>query len=79
MDKKALKLALIQKITSCEDEQLLQTIWKMLEKLSSSESFSTSDPLIEALLNPGKTTLVHPVTDQDIVDIQQSINEIFGT
>lgn len=79
MDKKALKLAIIQKLTSCEDEQLLQTIWKMLEEFSKSNSTAISDPLIEALLNPEKAAPDQPVTDQDIADIQQSIDEIFGT
>lgn len=81
MDKKALKLALIQKITSCEDEQVLLTISKILEQLSSPEmSTSLNDPLMEALLRPGKTTPTPPpVSDQDIADIQQSIDEIFGS
>ncbi len=79
MDKKALKLALIQKITSCEDEQVLLTISKILGQLSSTESTSLNDPLMEALLKSGKTAPTPPVSDQDIADIQQSIDEIFGT
>ncbi|WP_020539358.1 hypothetical protein [Lewinella cohaerens] len=79
MDKKALKLAVIQKLTSCEDEQLLRTIWKMLEEFSNANSSAVSDSMIEALLNPEKTAPAQPVTDQDIADIQQSIDEIFGT
>jgi hypothetical protein len=79
MNKKALKLAIIQKLTFCEDEQLLQTIWKMLEEFSNAGSAAVSDPLIEALLNPEKAAPAQPVTDQDIADIQQSIDEIFGT
>lgn len=80
MDKKALKLALIQKIASCEDEQVLLTISKILEHLSSSEtSISLNDPLMEALLRPGNTAPTPPpVSDQDIADVQQSIDEIFG-
>lgn len=79
MDKKALKLALIQKITSCEDEQVLQTISKILGHLSTSESAPVNDPLMEALLRPGKAISTPPVSDQDIADIQQSIDEIFGS
>ena len=79
MDKKALKLALIQKITACEDEQVLQTIAKILEHLSASESAPVNDPLMEALLRPGKTTSTPLVSDQDIADIQQSIDDIFGS
>lgn len=79
MDKKALKLALIQQITSCEDEQVLQTISKILGHLSTTTASATAnEPLLEALLRPGKTTSTPPVSDQDIADIQQSIDEIFG-
>ena len=80
MDKKALKLALIQKITSCEDEQVLLAIYNILQHLSTQESTSANDPLLEALLKPGKTVLSSPaVSEQDIADIQQSIDDIFGS
>jgi hypothetical protein len=79
MDKKALKLALIQQITSCEDEQVLLTISKILGQLSSTAATSVNDPLMEALLRSGKTTPTSPVSDQDIADLQQSIDDIFGS
>lgn len=81
MDKKALKLALIQKITACEDEQVLLTISKILQHLNTPVASSANDPLLEALLQPGKTmrSTSPPVSDQDIADIQQSIDDIFGS
>lgn len=80
MDKKALKLALIQKITVCEDEQVLLTISNILQHLSPQESPPANDPLLEALLKPGKTVLSSPtVSEQDIAEIQQSIDDIFGS
>lgn len=79
MDKKALKLTLIQKITSCEDEEVLLTVAKIMEQLSTTAPSSANAHLLEALLGPGKTTSTPPpVSDQDIADVQQSIDEIFG-
>lgn len=79
MERKTLKLAIIQKITACEDDQVLQTIWSILEQLSSSSQVNPVDtaPLIEALLgDSGKNNT--PPSAQEIADLQQSINDIFG-
>lgn len=82
MERKTLKLAIIQKVTACEDDQVLQTVWSIFEQLSDSSStaFNANAPLLEAILGKSNKSLsISPPTEQEITELQQSIDDIFGT
>ncbi|MEL6971087.1 MAG: hypothetical protein AAFO02_13035 [Bacteroidota bacterium] len=86
MDKQKLKLAIIQRITKCEDKQLLETVYQMLDQLDTkginlSKEQSSDPQLIAALL--GETDDPSTASDQttsqeEIDDLQQSIDDVFG-
>lgn len=86
MDKQKLKLAIIQRITKCEDRQLLETVYQMLDQLDTkginlSKEQSSDPQLIAALL--GETDDPSTASDQttsqeEIDDLQQSIDDVFG-
>ena len=86
MDTQKLKLAIIQRITSCEDQQLLQTVYQLLDQLDSKVSnpteYNSSQELLSAILGepmkpaPGQK----PSASQDeIDDLQRSIDDVFGS
>ncbi|MEO0723366.1 MAG: hypothetical protein AAFZ63_02415 [Bacteroidota bacterium] len=86
MDTQKLKLAIIQRITKCEDRQLLETVYQMLDQLDTkginlSKEQSSDPQLIAALL--GETDDPSTASDQttsqeEIDDLQQSIDDVFG-
>lgn len=77
MDKKALKLALIQGIIACEDEQILRTVKDILTNLAPTTESTDQDHLVAVLLQD-KKAISRPASEKDIADLQQSIDEIFG-
>ncbi|MEL7425220.1 MAG: hypothetical protein AAFN81_19695 [Bacteroidota bacterium] len=86
MDTQKLKLAIIQRITKCEDKQLLETVYHILDQLDIKDNDLTkeqsSDPeLIAALLGgtDSPSTTSHQATSQEEIDeLQQSIDDVFG-
>ena len=73
MDQQKLKLEIIQRITACQDQELLQTIYQLLRQLdkgpSDKENFSTSPQLLSALL--GETAANNSNSPQDKEEAKQ--------
>lgn len=77
------KLAIIQQITHCDDAELLQIIFQLLERSSkkgSANSISQDnqqllDVLLQGSTNPKNSALSG---SQDLQDLQDSIDEVFG-
>ncbi len=85
MDKQKLKLVIIRRITSCEDVELLQTVYQLLNQLDTELNLSTpiKDPrLLAALLGEAQTSATtaqeEPTTQEEIEDLQRSIDDVFG-
>lgn len=84
METQQLKLGIIQRITACNDPELLQIIFEMLEGLASKgSSIRTADPSQQTLLNvllqePASKQEFTPPNTEDLQDLQDSIDEIFG-
>lgn len=85
MDMQQLKLAIIQRVTSCKDEQLLRTIHQLLDQLDGNTGdYSSSPQLLAAILGEKGTTTASSsqqtsANQDDIDDLQRSINDVFGT
>jgi hypothetical protein len=74
MDVKALKLKLIQQISQCNDADVLATVAQVLDAMGgTSPSPSMGLPPLPNLLSPT------PPASTDLLDIQASIDEVFGT
>jgi len=82
---KTIKLQLIQHILSCEDEQTLRLALQLFETLSADKAplSNTEQALHQALLgasvhSPDPSTSAAQWTDEAVLELQRSIDEIFG-
>lgn len=74
MDVKALKLKLIQQISQCNDAAVLATVAQVLDALDGgATSPNVGLPTFPAFHSPT------PPPNADLLEIQASIDEIFGT
>ena len=74
MDVKALKLKLIQQISQCNDADVLATVAQVLDAMDgTAPSPSMGLPPFPNLVSPT------PPPSADQMDIQASIDEVFGT
>ena len=77
MDKTTLKLAIIKQIIACDDEIVLEAILNLFNHSSPTQEMSIQDDLAAALLGENPSPDL-PAKDEDIDDLQGSIDEIFG-
>ncbi len=73
-----LKLKLIQKISICDDPQILSTIAQLLEHSEKSVSIKQqqNNPLMDALLGQNPTSGTS-ISNSDLKDLQDSIDHVF--
>ena len=79
MKSKELKLKIIQAVTECEDSDLLHTIHKLLTELTVDESTDFTQIAAHILGQPARAKGNQVEQDDDLKDIQNDINEVFGT
>ncbi len=80
-----LKLAIIQKVISSSDPQVLETVHQLLSTLRGEQVVSSPPPvagsvpsILQSLAGTPQEDSDAGVNQKDVDDLQQSINEIFG-
>lgn len=80
-----LKLAIIQKVISSSDPQVLETVHQLLSTLRGEQAVNSPPPvagsvpsILQALAGTPQDGSDAGVNQKDVDDLQQSINEIFG-
>lgn len=75
MDVKALKLRIIQQVSQCNDTALLTTVADMLDALQGNATV----PMMPPRPFPLNASPTPSPLDDDLRDLQASIDEVFGT